>query len=811
MNKDCVADFLDSGRMKVKKEVNEPTSQGHDFAFDHVFPPSTTQVNFYETTGKPVVTSCLAGFNGTVFAYGQTSSGKTFTMQGPNLHDKEMKGMTPRMIEEIYNTIEMMPETTEFLIQIAVTEIYKEKLRDLLDVTQTNLKIRESASKGVYIDGVTEKYAATQSDVWTHMETAYSNRVVGHTNMNAGSSRSHLIVMLSIFQNDKLVQNAKRSKLFLIDLAGSEKISKTGAQGERLEEAKKINQSLSALGNVINALTDSKAAFIPYRNSVLTRMLQDSIGGNSKTTLIITCSPSEFNLEETISTLRFGERAKKIKNMAKINREMTVAELTRELERTNKKMGGLERKIKFLEDFITDKGLEVPEFDEDGEAKAEEKKKKEVKEESKKKEKKAEIEEGEEEASNDNDSYSSGNSDEETDTTGRGNLKAQIEVNEKQAELFEKIASQYEERIRSVEREMMLQRKNIMAQNERMASYKNELTATKNNLLNRDKENESLVKKLADLTVQNKMMVQKQEPLKKRLESLETLNKTLTTQLEDLKKSRAIQKKEETQVVEKAKIDSSMPEGLYDLLKELAEKPGLGINYTLKIKNYLNDIDAPTPKKSKGKDMGYLNSLSLLKRQILGYNLNDKTLANALDALKELEIGETFSSALQIVFNKVSMASKDSSKAEGAKAASTYKPQPEKFENASALQMKYEDLKKSSELEITRLNNHVKALMEKLAGAKEAKKSEKGQKFTEVVEDKNKLIKALQDQVLTLKEKLKDATSKKNEEANAEEEDEMNEAGGKLKAETKAAKDEKTAGHMIKTVTRQSVKFGAQR
>jgi kinesin family protein 5 len=130
-------------------------------------------------------------------------------MQGPSLHDKEMKGLTPRMIDELYSTIEMMPETTEFLIQLSITEIYKEKLRDLLDVTQTNLKIRESGSKGIYIDGVTEKYAATQSDVWSIMEHAYSNRVVGHTNMNAGSSRSHLIVMLSIYQNDKLVQNVE--------------------------------------------------------------------------------------------------------------------------------------------------------------------------------------------------------------------------------------------------------------------------------------------------------------------------------------------------------------------------------------------------------------------------------------------------------------------------------------------------------------------------------------------------------------------------------------------------------------------------
>jgi chromosome segregation ATPase len=146
---------------------------------------------------------------------------------------------------------------------------------------------------------------------------------------------------------------------------------------------------------------------------------------------------------------------------------------------------------------------------------------------------------------------------------------------------------------------MMLQRKNIMVQNERVTSYKTELTATKNNLLNRDKENETLVKKLAELTVQTKMMSQKQEPLKKRVESLETLNKTLTSQIEDLKKSRTVMKKEEAQTVEKVKVDPTLPEGLYELLKELSDKPGLGINYSLKIKNYLNDVDAPAPKKSK--------------------------------------------------------------------------------------------------------------------------------------------------------------------------------------------------------------------
>lgn len=187
---------------------------------------------------------------------------------------------------------------------------------------------------------------------------------------------------------------------------------------------------------MINALTDGKSAHIPYRNSVLTRMLQDSIGGNSKTTLIITCSPSEFNLQETIGTLRFGERAKKIKNMAKINREMTVAELTRELDRTNKKMEKLDRKIKFLEEFIVSKNLELPHFDEDDEKPPAEKR------EHKKPKNEAD---GQDEGDEEQEEMEQSDESEEENNT---NLKMQIEHNEKQVEMFEKVALQYEERVR---------------------------------------------------------------------------------------------------------------------------------------------------------------------------------------------------------------------------------------------------------------------------------------------------------------------------------------------------------------------------
>lgn len=190
--------------------------------------------------------------------------------------------------------------------------------------------------------------------------------------MNEGSSRSHLIFLLHIFQkntkenyvrrlNKVLNFEAKRSKLFLVDLAGSEKIAKSGAQGQLLEEAKNINKSLSCLGNVINALTDGKSTHIPYRNSLLTRMMQDSIGGNSKTTLIITCSPSQFNINETISTCRFGERAKKIKNIPKINRELTKEELEKQLDKFNKILKAKDKRIKQLEDHIQCTGGSVPE------------------------------------------------------------------------------------------------------------------------------------------------------------------------------------------------------------------------------------------------------------------------------------------------------------------------------------------------------------------------------------------------------------------------------------------------------------------
>lgn len=189
-------------------------------------------------------------------------------------------------------------------------------------------------------------------EVYELMRIGSSNREVGYTNMNAGSSRSHSIFSITIQQNSKLDFSSKTGKLYLVDLAGSEKVGKTGAEGKRLDEAKNINKSLSALGKVIFALTDKKSSHVPYRDSKLTRVLQDSLGGNAKTSLIITCSPSAFNEAETISTLRFGIRAKAIKNKPKVNKELTVAELKLlvskaevELARKNRRVAVLEKTL----------------------------------------------------------------------------------------------------------------------------------------------------------------------------------------------------------------------------------------------------------------------------------------------------------------------------------------------------------------------------------------------------------------------------------------------------------------------------------
>ncbi|CAO3685378.1 unnamed protein product [Umbelopsis ramanniana] len=313
----------------------------------------TKQKDVFDYSIRSIVDDVVAGYNGTVFAYGQTGSGKTFTMMGADIDDENTKGIIPRIIEQIFQSIMISPANMEFTVKVSYMEIYMEKVRDLLNPSQDNLPIHEDKSKGVYVKGLLEVYVSSTEEVYEVMRRGSENRVVASTNMNAESSRSHSIVMIAITQKNLDTGAAKSGKLYLVDLAGSEKVGKTGASGQTLEEAKKINKSLTALGMVINSLTDGKSSHVPYRDSKLTRILQESLGGNSRTTLIINCSPSSYNEAETLSTLRFGMRAKTIKNKAKVNADLSPAELKALLKRVKSEAVTFQTYIAALEGEVS--------------------------------------------------------------------------------------------------------------------------------------------------------------------------------------------------------------------------------------------------------------------------------------------------------------------------------------------------------------------------------------------------------------------------------------------------------------------------
>uniref|UniRef100_A0A3P9MUI4 Kinesin family member 13A n=1 Tax=Poecilia reticulata TaxID=8081 RepID=A0A3P9MUI4_POERE len=345
LNTKCVVDMEDNQTI-----LQPPPS--NVFAFDHCF-WSMDESNVPKYAGQEVVFKCLGegilenafqGYNACIFAYGQTGSGKSFSMMG----NGEQPGLIPRLCCSLFERVHKEEnEAHTFKVEVSYMEIYNEKVRDLLDPkgSRQSLKVREHKVLGPYVDGLSQLAVTNFEDIEVLMSEGNKSRTVAATNMNEESSRSHAVFSIIVTQTLYDLQSGnsgeKVSKMSLVDLAGSERVSKTGAAGERLKEGSNINKSLTTLGCVISALADQsagkgKAKFVPYRDSVLTWLLKDNLGGNSKTAMIATVSPAADNYEETLSTLRYADRAKRIVNHAVVNEDPNariIRELREEVEK----------------------------------------------------------------------------------------------------------------------------------------------------------------------------------------------------------------------------------------------------------------------------------------------------------------------------------------------------------------------------------------------------------------------------------------------------------------------------------------------
>ena len=311
------------------------------FTFDHTYDYRATQELIFSQTALPILESVMEGYNGTIFAYGQTGTGKTYTMEG---NDNETdKGIIPRSIDWIFNNIKNYP-AQQFLVRVYFVEIYNEEVRDLLSkVKRQKLNVREK-DKVFYVENVTVIQAENSQMTLDIMKAGRVNRATGATKMNPGSSRSHSIFSITVESSttDEAGEaHYKVGKLNLVDLAGSERQSKTESTGERFIEATKINLSLTCLGSVINKLVSGKSQYIPYRDSKLTMLLQDSLGGNTKTVMIANVGPADYNYDETLNTLWYASRAKKIKNKPRINedpKDALLRQYQEEIELMKKKL-----------------------------------------------------------------------------------------------------------------------------------------------------------------------------------------------------------------------------------------------------------------------------------------------------------------------------------------------------------------------------------------------------------------------------------------------------------------------------------------
>ncbi|CAG9836443.1 unnamed protein product [Diabrotica balteata] len=291
------------------------------FTFCKVFDENSQQIDLYRHVSVPIVEQVLKGYNGTIFAYGQSGTGKTYTMIG-DIGDNSRKGIIPNIFSHIFAQITLANNEYSYVVTVTYLEIYNEEIRDLLsEYPEKKLALREKPGVGVYIKDLLGFTVHSLEAVTDILKKGNKNRATSFTQLNDVSSRSHAIFTVLIETKNNITNKTTFGKLNLVDLAGSERVHKSLATGDRLREAGKINLSLSVLGNVISALVDGKATHIPYRNSKLTRLLQDSLGGNSLTAMIAMVSPRVQDCEESMYTLMYADRVKHIQNHVTINIE----------------------------------------------------------------------------------------------------------------------------------------------------------------------------------------------------------------------------------------------------------------------------------------------------------------------------------------------------------------------------------------------------------------------------------------------------------------------------------------------------------
>ena len=320
------------------------------FTFDSVITPTMTNKDIFEKLIKQNLSSLLKGINVSIFAYGQTSTGKTFTMKG---EPKNNEGLIPLSIKEIFNSLNNKDSSiTKSVVKVSYTEIYNETVNDLIDSTKKNLEIRESGPKGIFVNNLSEITVTNVEKAMQLLNKGETNRIIAETKLNEKSSRSHTIFKINIefFLKDKNNKEKKyNAQLNLVDLAGSENVSKAKCEGMRIKEGGNINKSLLALSNVINKLSQNNKSFVNYRDSKLTRLLQTALGGNSKTSIICTMVDDNNHYSETLNTLHFGMKAKNIKTTVKAN------EVVNDKGKIAMENQALRNKIKMLEKLINDK------------------------------------------------------------------------------------------------------------------------------------------------------------------------------------------------------------------------------------------------------------------------------------------------------------------------------------------------------------------------------------------------------------------------------------------------------------------------